>query len=92
MGPSRRAVAAASRLHTVTMTTTPGRHSPEVHWDSTGIPLAPQHKAGLMNGSDLIVLAPWIIFAICLVVLCARLLRARRSAPRPPSGRRRHDR
>jgi hypothetical protein len=39
-----------------------------------------------MTGSDLIVLAPWIIFAVCLVVLCARLLRARRS------GRRGHDR
>ena len=45
-----------------------------------------------MTGSDPIVLAPWIIFAICLVVLCARLLRARRSAPRPPSGRRGQDR
>ncbi|HEX4288651.1 MAG TPA: hypothetical protein VH021_07040 [Trebonia sp.] len=45
-----------------------------------------------MTASDLIVLAPWIIFAICLVVLGARLLRARRSAPRPPSGGREHDR
>jgi hypothetical protein len=45
-----------------------------------------------MTGSDLIVLAPWIIFAICLVVLCARLLLSRRSAPRPPSGRREDDR
>ena len=45
-----------------------------------------------MTGSDLIVLAPWIIFAICLVVLCARLIRARRSAQRPPSGGREHDR
>jgi hypothetical protein len=45
-----------------------------------------------MTGSDLIVMAPWIIFAICLVVLCIRLLRARRSTPRPPSGRREHDR
>ena len=45
-----------------------------------------------MTGSDLVVLAPWIIFAICLVVLCARLIRARRSASRPPSGRRGHDR
>jgi len=45
-----------------------------------------------MTGSDLIVLAPWIIFAICLVVLCARLLRARRSAHRPPPDRRGHDR
>jgi len=45
-----------------------------------------------MTGSDLIVMAPWIIFAVCLVVLCARLLRARRSARRPPSGRREHDR
>jgi hypothetical protein len=44
-----------------------------------------------MTGSDLIVMAPWIIFAICLVVLCTRLLRARRSASRPPSARRRHD-
>jgi hypothetical protein len=45
-----------------------------------------------MTGSDLIVLAPWIIFAVCLVVLCARLIRARRSAHRPPPGRRGHDR
>jgi hypothetical protein len=37
-----------------------------------------------MTGSDLIVVAPWIIFAVCLAVLCIRLLRARRSA----SGRR----
>jgi hypothetical protein len=44
-----------------------------------------------MTGSDLIVLAPWIVFAVCLVLLCIRLLRARRSAPRPPSARRRHD-
>jgi hypothetical protein len=45
-----------------------------------------------MTGTDLIVLTPWIIFAVCLVVLCARLLCARRSAQRPPSGRRGHDR
>jgi hypothetical protein len=44
-----------------------------------------------MTGNDLIVVAPWIIFAICVVVLCARLFRARRSASRPPSARRRHD-
>jgi hypothetical protein len=66
-----------ARLHTVTMTTTPGRHSPRVHWDSTVLPLGPQHRAGLMTGSDLIVLAPWIIFAICVVVLCVRLFRKR---------------
>ncbi|MGH3246945.1 MAG: hypothetical protein ACRDOI_12130 [Trebonia sp.] len=44
-----------------------------------------------MTGSDLIVMAPWIIFAICLIVLCTRLLRARRSVPRSPSARRRDD-
>jgi hypothetical protein len=37
------------------------------------------------------VVAPWIIFAICVAVVCVRLFRARRSAPRPPSARRRHD-
>jgi hypothetical protein len=42
-----------------------------------------------MAGSDLIVVAPWIIFMICLAVLCICLLRARRSAPRPPSAKRR---
>jgi hypothetical protein len=42
-----------------------------------------------MTGSDLIVLAPWIIFALCLLVLGTRLLRARRPAPRPRSARRR---
>jgi hypothetical protein len=45
-----------------------------------------------MTGSDLIVIAPWIIFAVCLVVLCIRLLRARRIAQRMSSARRRdHD-
>jgi hypothetical protein len=43
-----------------------------------------------MTGSDLIVVAPWIIFAVWLVVLCIRLLRARRFAQRSPSSRRRH--
>jgi hypothetical protein len=43
-----------------------------------------------MTASDLIVLAPWIIFAIGLLVLCTRLLRARRTAPRSRSARRRH--
>jgi hypothetical protein len=42
-----------------------------------------------MTGSDLIVVAPWIIFAIWLVVLCIRLLRARRFARRASSARRR---
>jgi hypothetical protein len=45
-----------------------------------------------MTGSDLIVVAPWIIFAIWLVVLCIRLRRARRFGRRAPSARRRtHD-
>jgi hypothetical protein len=44
-----------------------------------------------MTGSDLIVAAPWIIFGVCLVVLCVSLIRARRSAPRSPSAKRRHD-
>jgi hypothetical protein len=30
-----------------------------------------------MEGSDLMVALPWIIFGICLLVLCIRLLRAR---------------
>ena len=58
-----------------------------MHWDSTAKPLAPQHKAGPMTGSDLIVLAPWIIFGVCLVVLCTSLFRARRS----PSAKRKHE-
>ena len=44
-----------------------------------------------MTGSDLIVVAPWIVFGVCLAVLCVGLLRARRSAQRPPSARRRQD-
>ncbi|HEY7275843.1 MAG TPA: hypothetical protein VH594_07760 [Trebonia sp.] len=44
-----------------------------------------------MTASDLLVVAPWIIFAICVAVVCARLFRARRSASRPPSARRRDD-
>jgi hypothetical protein len=30
-----------------------------------------------MTGSDLIVLAPWVVFGVCLTVLCIRLLRKR---------------
>jgi hypothetical protein len=44
-----------------------------------------------MTESDLIVVAPWIVFGVCVAVLCIGLLRARRSAHRPPSGRRRQD-
>lgn len=44
-----------------------------------------------MTGSDMIVVAPWVIFGACLAVLCVRLLRARRSAQRPPAARREHD-
>jgi len=44
-----------------------------------------------MTGSDLIVVAPWIVFGVSLAILCVGLLRARRSAHRPPSARRRQD-
>ena len=30
-----------------------------------------------MTGSDLIVVAPWIVFGVCLAVLCLRLWRRR---------------
>ena len=37
-----------------------------------------------MTGSDLIVLAPWIVFAVGLAAICLFLLRSRRaSGPRP---------
>jgi hypothetical protein len=36
-----------------------------------------------MTGTDLIVLAPWIVFVLGLAVICLVLLRARR-AVRPP--------
>jgi len=37
-----------------------------------------------MSGSDLIVLAPWIVFAVGLAAICFLLLRSRRgSGPRP---------
>jgi hypothetical protein len=42
-----------------------------------------------MIGTDLIVVAPWIIFGAALIAVCVRLLRAR-SASRP-AGRRRLD-
>ena len=45
-----------------------------------------------MTGSDLIVVAPWVIFAVCLVVLCSRLLRARWSVLRTLSAKRRQRR
>jgi hypothetical protein len=39
-----------------------------------------------MTGSDLIVLAPWIAFAVGLAVICVLLLRSQRASrpPRPP--------
>ena len=44
-----------------------------------------------MTGTDLIVLAPWIAFAIGLAAICLLLLRSRRASgsqrsPRPMSG------
>ena len=44
-----------------------------------------------MTESFLIVVAPWIIFGVCLIVLCIRLLRARRPGDRSPGLRRRRD-
>jgi hypothetical protein len=41
-----------------------------------------------MTGSDLIVVAPWIIFAVCLAVLFFRLRHARRAASRRPPAQR----
>ncbi len=41
-----------------------------------------------MTGSDLIVAAPWIAFAVAVAIVCFLLLRsdrASRSGPRPPS-------
>ena len=42
-----------------------------------------------MTGTDLIVLAPWIAFAVGLAAICLLLLRSRRASgpgPRPMSG------
>jgi hypothetical protein len=44
-----------------------------------------------MTENFLIVVAPWIIFGVCLVLLCIRLLRARRPGERSPGLRRRDD-
>jgi hypothetical protein len=41
-----------------------------------------------MTGSDLIVLAPWIVFGVCLALLCSRLLRGRRSRRGSPPAKR----
>jgi hypothetical protein len=40
-----------------------------------------------MTGTDLIVAAPWIIFAAALAVVCIRLFRARRASRRHASRR-----
>jgi len=40
-----------------------------------------------MTGTDLIVVAPWIIFAAALTVVCIRLLRARRASRQHASRR-----
>jgi hypothetical protein len=44
-----------------------------------------------MTDSFLIVVAPWIIFGVCLTVLCIRLLRARRPGERSSGLRRKRD-
>ena len=44
-----------------------------------------------MTESFLIVVAPWIIFGVCLTAVCIRLLRARRPGERSPGLRRRRD-
>ena len=49
-----------------------------------------------MTGSDLIVLAPWLVFAVVLAVICLLLLRSTRAAGQRRSFRtrrspRRHD-
>ena len=40
-----------------------------------------------MTGTDLIVLAPWIVFIAGLAVICVLLLRSRRASGPGPSGR-----
>jgi hypothetical protein len=42
-----------------------------------------------MTDSFLLVVAPWIIFGVCLTAVCIRLLRARRTGERSPGLRRR---
>jgi hypothetical protein len=37
-----------------------------------------------MTGTDLIVLAPWIVFIAGLAVICVLLLRSRRASGSPP--------
>ena len=49
-----------------------------------------------MTGSDLIVLAPWLVFAVGLAVICLLLLRSTRASAhrrslRTRRSRRRHD-
>jgi hypothetical protein len=45
-----------------------------------------------MTGIDLILAAPWIIFAIGLATICILLMRSRRAARRPASRPSRPDR
>jgi hypothetical protein len=44
-----------------------------------------------MIDSFLLVVAPWIIFGVCLILLCIRLLRARRPGDRSSGLWRRRD-
>jgi hypothetical protein len=44
-----------------------------------------------MIDSFLLVVAPWIIFGVCLILLWIRLLCARRTGDRSPGLRRRRD-
>jgi hypothetical protein len=44
-----------------------------------------------MTDSFLLVVAPWIIFGVCLILLCIRLLCARRAGDRSPELRRSPD-
>jgi hypothetical protein len=44
-----------------------------------------------MTGTDLIVLAPWVVFAVALATICLLLLRARRASGARRSRRARPD-
>jgi hypothetical protein len=50
---------------------------------------ADREEVTRMTGTDLILLAPWIAFAVGLVVICLLLLRSRRASGSRLRGRRR---
>jgi hypothetical protein len=69
-------------LHLAATNAAAGRHGNQVNWTY------PLRRPGMvaMTGSDILTLAPWVVFGACVTFLYFRLRRSRRQ-PRRNAGR-----